>query len=188
MPGEENLATVTPHQTKMAPSRGLIRSNASRPYLKEYPSWGFVTQNRCLLGRPRISPLLSDFYKSKANTGMQNEARRSHNDGLPPAGTISRSATTGRRLQKTPRHPRNDDLSHERNPADARWQPTAYKCRQKQRAAARQQRRLRRSQLELVCGPSAAERQCLRTTTAYREGPSHTPAPCRERTARTHKR
>lgn len=116
MPGEENLATVTPRQTKMAPSRGLIRSDASRPYLKEYPSWGFVTQNRCLLGRPRISPLLSDFYKSKASADRQNEARRSHNDDLPPAGTISRSATTGRRLQKTPRHPRNDDLSHERNP------------------------------------------------------------------------
>lgn len=105
MPGEENLATVTPHQTKMAPSRGLIRSNASRPYLKEYPSWGFVTQNRCLLGRPRISPLLSDFYKSKASANTQNEARRSHNDGLSPAGTISRPAPTGRRLQKTPPPP-----------------------------------------------------------------------------------
>lgn len=42
MPGEKNLATVTPRQTNMAPSRGLIRSDASRPYLKEYPSWGFV--------------------------------------------------------------------------------------------------------------------------------------------------
>lgn len=132
MPGEESLATDTPRQTKSALSRGLIRSEASRPDLKEFPSWGFAARNRCLLGRPRISPLLSVFYKSKASAGTQNEARRSHNDGLPPAGTISRPTTTGRRLQKTPRHPRNDDVSRERNPAGARQRPTACKCRQKQ--------------------------------------------------------
>lgn len=102
MPGEESLAADTPRQTKSALSRGLIRSDASRPDLKEFPSWGFAARNRCLLGRPRISPLLSVFYKSKASAGTQNEARRSHNDGLPPAGTISRPTTTGRRLQKTP--------------------------------------------------------------------------------------
>lgn len=132
MSGEESLATATPRQTKSALSRGLIRSDASRPDLKELPSWGFAARNRCLLGRFQFSPLLSDFYKSKASADTQNEARRSHNDGLPPAGTISHPVTTGRRLQKKPCHPRNDDLSRESNPADARRQPTACKCRQKQ--------------------------------------------------------
>lgn len=132
MPGEESLARDTPRQTKSALSRGLIRSDASRSNLKEFPSWGFAARNRCLLGRSQFSPLLSDFYKSKASAGTQNEARRSHNDSSLPAETISRPAKTGRRLQKTPYHPRNDDLSRERNPADARRQPTVCKCRQKQ--------------------------------------------------------
>ena len=188
MPGEENLATVTPHQTKMAPSRGLIRSNASRPYLKEYPSWGFVTQTAVYSAGPGLAPYLATFTNQKPVPVRKTRlvVRITTACRLRERYPALRQRADG--CKRHPRHPRNDDLSRERNPADARRRPTAYKCRQKQRAAARQQRRLRRSQPELVCGPSAAESQCLRTTTAYREGPSHTPAPCRERTARTHKR
>lgn len=78
---------VRPAMRKERQVGGLIRNAPSRPHLKEFTTWGFAAQNGRLLGRSRISPLLSEFFKPEGH--------------LPPSYTSTSSSFAASREESS---------------------------------------------------------------------------------------
>lgn len=94
--GEDGTAIGSPRHAKRTPSRGLIRNAPSRPHLREFATWGFAAQNGRLLGRSRISPLLSEFFKpeghlppSYTSTSPSFAASREESNSASQARSVS---------------------------------------------------------------------------------------------------
>lgn len=87
--GAERHGTAigSPRHAKRTPSRGLIRNAPSRPHLREFATWGFAAQNGRLLGRSRISPLLSEYFKPEGH--------------LPPSYTSTSSSFAASREESS---------------------------------------------------------------------------------------